>query len=74
MLSAALGLSPCKTLISTAGWLSAAVENISAFLVGIVVFRSINFVKTPPKVSTPKESGVTSNKSKSSTSPVKTPP
>jgi hypothetical protein len=46
----------------TAGWLSEAVENTSDFLVGIVVFASINLVKTEPIVSIPKESGVTSNK------------
>ena len=58
----------------TAGWLSEAVENTSDFLVGIVVFASINLVKTEPIVSIPNESGVTSNKRTSFTSPVKTPP
>lgn len=60
--------------MSTAGWLSAAVENTCDLLVGIVVLRSINFVNTPPIVSIPKESGVTSNNSTPSTSPVSTPP
>jgi hypothetical protein len=32
------------------------------FLVGIVVFRGINTVITPPAVSIPRESGATSNK------------
>ena len=74
LLSAAIGLSPCNTWMSTAGWLSAAVEKVSDFLVGIVVLASINFVKTPPIVSIPSESGVTSNNNTSVTSPVKTPP
>ena len=39
--------------------------------VGIVVFRSINFVNTPPIVSIPRESGVTSRRTTSFTSPVK---
>jgi hypothetical protein len=43
-------------------------------MVGIVVFLWINLVKTPPIVSIPKESGVTSNKSTSFTSPVNTAP
>ena len=58
----------------TAGWLSAAVENTSDFLVGIVVFASISFVNTDPIVSIPRESGVTSNSNTSFTSPVRTPP
>ena len=74
ILSAALGRSPCSTWISTAGWLSAAVEKTSVFFVGIVVFRSINLVNTPPNVSTPNDRGVTSSSSKSLTSPVNTPP
>ena len=53
--------------------MSAAVENICDFFVGIVVFLSINFVITPPKVSIPNDRGVTSN-SRSLTSPLKTPP
>ena len=38
------------------------------------MFLSINFVKTPPKVSIPRESGVTSKSKTSLTSPVNTPP
>jgi hypothetical protein len=37
--------------------------------VGIVVLRSMSFVKTPPSVSMPSESGVTSSSSRSLTSP-----
>jgi len=43
------------------------------FFVGIVVLRPISFVKTPPKVSIPRESGVTSSKTTSVTSPARTP-
>ena len=38
-LSFAIGRSPCSTCTSTESWLSAAVENVSVFFVGIVVFR-----------------------------------
>ena len=69
LLSVAISLSPCKTLIETAGWLSSAVENTWLFLVGIVVFFSISFVDTPPSVSIPKDKGVTSNRRTSFTSP-----
>lgn len=44
------------------------------FFVGIVVFRLMSLVKTPPSVSIPRDSGVTSNSSTSVTSPAKTPP
>ena len=74
LLSFAIGLSPCNTCNSTDGWLSAAVENTCDFCVGIVVFASIKRVITPPIVSIPNESGVTSNKRTSFTSPVNTPP
>ena len=74
LLSAAIALSPCKTWISTDGWLSTAVENTCDFFVGIVVFASINFVKTFPIVSIPNDKGVTSNNNTSFTSPDKTPP
>ena len=63
MLSAAIGRSPWSTWISTAVWLSSAVEKTSAFLIGMVVLRSISTVITPPSVSTPSESGVTSSRS-----------
>jgi len=61
--------------MSTADWLSAAVENTCDFFVGIVVFLSIIFVHTPPIVSRPSESGVTSRSNNPSlTSPPRTPP
>ena len=41
-LSRAISRSPCSTWTSTEVWLSDAVEKISVFLVGIVVFRSIS--------------------------------
>ena len=74
LLYAAISLSPCNTWTSTDVWPSAAVENICDFLVGIVVFLSINFVNTPPYVSIPNDNGVTSNNTKSLTSPDNTPP
>jgi hypothetical protein len=43
------------------------------FLVGIVVLRSIRRVKTPPSVSMPSDSGVTSSRTTSLTSPCRTP-
>ena len=73
VLSAAISLSPCITWMSTAVWLSAAVEKIWLFFVGIVVFLSISFVATPPNVSMDRDSGVTSRSSTSFTSPVSTP-
>jgi len=73
LLSAAIDLSPCTTCISTDVWPSAAVENTWLFLVGIVVFFSINVVETPPNVSIPSVNGVTSKSNTSLTSPVKTP-
>ena len=36
---AASGRSPCRTWTSTSVWLSAAVEKVSVFLVGMVVLR-----------------------------------
>ena len=74
LLSFAIGLSPCKTWISTEGWLSAAVEKTWDFFVGIVVFDSISLVITLPIVSIPRDNGVTSSNRTSSTSPDKTPP
>ena len=59
--------------MSTAVWLSAAVVKICFLLVGIVVLRSIKTVITPPKVSIPKDKGVTSKSTISLTSPAKTP-
>ena len=69
-----IGLSPCKTCISTPGWLSAAVLKVSDFFVGIVVLLSINLVITPPIVSIPRLNGVTSNNKTSLISPLKTAP
>ena len=73
LLSPAISRSPWSTWISTDGWLSSAVEKISDFFDGIVVLRSISFVITPPLVSIPRVSGVTSSSSTSLTSPVSTP-
>ena len=56
--------SPCSTFTSTLGWLSAAVEKIWLFLVGMVVLRSMILVHTPPMVSMPRLSGVTSSSSR----------
>ena len=66
--------SPCRTWISTEVWLSAAVVNdLRLRLVGIVVLRGISGVATPPRVSMPSVSGVTSSSSTSLTSPLSTP-
>ncbi len=73
LLSRANSRSPCSTLISTCVWPSAAVEKIWLFLVGMVVLRSMILVITPPIVSTPSESGVTSSSSRPWTSPPRTP-
>src|SRR6266404_4958893 len=73
LLSAAISRSPWKTRMVTAFWLSSAVENTWLFLVGIVVLRSMMRVNTPPSVSMPSDSGVTSSSSTSLTSPCKTP-
>ena len=74
LLSLAIDLSPCKTWTWTVDWLSLDVENVSLLLVGIVVLASTNLVNTPPNVSIPNESGVTSNNKISVSSPDKTPP
>jgi hypothetical protein len=58
----------------TCVWLSAAVEKVCAFLVGMVVLRPISRVKTPPSVSMPSDRGVTSSSRRSLTSPRRTPP
>mmetsp|Transcript_123483 Transcript_123483/g.345735 ORF Transcript_123483/g.345735 Transcript_123483/m.345735 type:complete len:291 (-) Transcript_123483:521-1393(-) len=73
LLSLANCRSPCKTTISTEDCESVAVENTSVFFVGIVVFLGMSTVATPPSVSTPNESGVTSKRTMSFTSPAKTP-
>mmetsp|Transcript_24253 Transcript_24253/g.53991 ORF Transcript_24253/g.53991 Transcript_24253/m.53991 type:complete len:313 (+) Transcript_24253:780-1718(+) len=74
LLSTAISLSPCSTLICTCVWLSAAVEKVCAFFVGMVVLRLIRRVNTPPRVSSPRLSGVTSSSRMSFTSPRSTPP
>ena len=74
LLYVAISDSPCSTCTSTDGWLSSAVEKTSDLRVGMVVLRSISFVITPPFVSMPSESGVTSSSSTSLTSPLSTPP
>ncbi len=48
-------------------------ENTSDLRVGIVVLRSMSLVMTPPLVSMPRVSGVTSSSSTSLTSPASTP-
>ena len=73
LLSAAISRSPWKTRMVTADWVSSAVEKTWLFLVGIVVLRSIRRVNTPPSVSMPSDSGVTSSSSTSLTSPCSTP-
>ena len=70
LLCAAISRSPWNTWICTDGWLSSAVEKISERLVGIVVLRSISLVNTPPLVSMPSDSGVTSSSRTSLTSPL----
>jgi len=52
--------------------LSAAVEKVWLLRVGMVVFFSMSFVITPPRVSTPRERGVTSRSNTSLTSPEST--
>ena len=61
-MSDVIGRSPWTTWIVTAVWLSAAVVKTLLLEVGIVVFLSINGSLTPPKVSIPNVSGVTSSK------------
>ena len=65
LLPLAISRSPWKTLMVTAGWLSSAVEKVCACLVGMVVFLVIILVITPPRVSMPRERGVTSSSSTS---------
>ena len=76
LLSRANSRSPCTTWISTASWLSAAVEKIWLFLVGMVVFLSISLVAIPPMVSMDRDSGVTSRRriSPAPASPASLPP
>ena len=72
-LSRAISRSPCRTWISTEVWESEAVEKTSERFAGMVVFRSMSLVITPPSVSTPRDSGVTSRRRMSFTSPERTP-
>lgn len=51
-----------------------AAKHTWLFLVGMVVFLLMSFVKTPPRVSIPSERGVTSKSNTSVTSPARTPP
>ena len=74
LLSAAISRSPWSTWTLTNGWLSIVVEKISVARAGSAVLRGIRRVNTPPAVSTPSDSGVTSSSSTSCTSPVSTPP
>ena len=74
LFSRATSRSPCRTWISTTDWLSATVVNTLVFLVGIVELRSINFSNTPPCISMPSDSGVTSRRTTSLISPFRTPP
>ena len=60
-LSEAIGRSPCTTCMVTAVWLSAAVVKTLDFEVGMVVLRSMSGSLTPPSVSIPSVSGVTSS-------------
>mmetsp|Transcript_21739 Transcript_21739/g.52323 ORF Transcript_21739/g.52323 Transcript_21739/m.52323 type:complete len:253 (-) Transcript_21739:930-1688(-) len=60
--------SPSNTWISTVGWLSCAVENVCDFFVGITVLRPMSLVSTPPTVSIPSVSGVTSRSRRSAVS------
>mmetsp|Transcript_25358 Transcript_25358/g.59171 ORF Transcript_25358/g.59171 Transcript_25358/m.59171 type:complete len:434 (+) Transcript_25358:700-2001(+) len=53
--------SPSKTWIITAGWLSWYVEKTCDFFVGMTVLRGMSLVMTPPTVSMPSVSGVTSS-------------
>ncbi|MCG3203322.1 MAG: hypothetical protein NFCOHLIN_03274 [Gammaproteobacteria bacterium] len=71
---AARSRSPCRTCTVTAVWPSSAVEKTCWALVGMVVFFSMSLVMTPPSVSMPSDSGVTSSSSTSLTSPPSTPP
>jgi hypothetical protein len=63
LVGGAISRSPCRTLTSTEVWLSAAVEKIWLFFTGMVVLRSMSLVNTPPRVSMPRLSGVTSSSS-----------
>mmetsp|Transcript_16408 Transcript_16408/g.62228 ORF Transcript_16408/g.62228 Transcript_16408/m.62228 type:complete len:218 (-) Transcript_16408:461-1114(-) len=74
LLSAAISRSPWSTVMPTWVWLSAAVEKVWLRRVGMVVLRGMSLVITPPRVSMPRDSGVTSRRMTSVTSPWSTPP
>mmetsp|Transcript_42712 Transcript_42712/g.89312 ORF Transcript_42712/g.89312 Transcript_42712/m.89312 type:complete len:238 (-) Transcript_42712:214-927(-) len=63
--SLTMARSPSYTAMFTTGWLSDVVVKLSVFLVGMTVLRSMSFVSTPPSVSIPSVSGVTSSSSRS---------
>merc|ERR1719422_2804486 len=67
--------SPSYTWMVTVFWLSAAVEKIWLFLVGMTVFLGTSLVMTPPTVSIPRVRGLTSRRTISpvSCSPERTP-
>mmetsp|Transcript_23246 Transcript_23246/g.25791 ORF Transcript_23246/g.25791 Transcript_23246/m.25791 type:complete len:226 (-) Transcript_23246:982-1659(-) len=65
-LSLVMARSPSKTWMCTPGWLSAYVEKTCDFLVGIVELRLRSADMTPPAVSMPSVSGVTSSSSRPS--------
>ena len=73
LLLPAMSRSPWRTWISTWVWLSLAVEKTCDLLVGMVVLRSMSRVMTPPSVSMPSDSGVTSSSRTSLTSPERIP-
>ncbi len=72
-LSLASSRSPWSTWTSTDVWLSTAVVKFSLTLTGIVTLRSIRRVNTPPMVSIPSDSGITSRSSMSRRPPVRMP-
>ncbi len=72
--SSAISRSPWNTRTWTEVWLSAAVVKIFDSSVGMVVFFSMSRSNRPPLTSMPRESGVTSSRTMSSTSPASTPP
>mmetsp|Transcript_8404 Transcript_8404/g.24101 ORF Transcript_8404/g.24101 Transcript_8404/m.24101 type:complete len:243 (+) Transcript_8404:977-1705(+) len=65
--SVALARSPSNTWTRTSLWFSTAVEKIRSARVGIVVLRGIMTCITPPTVCSPRDSGVTSRRTKSFT-------
>ena len=69
----AIGRSPCKTWISTDDWKLEAVVKIWLLRMGSVVLRSMTRVQTPPSVSMPSDSGVTSSSRRPFTLPDRTP-